>query len=205
MSEYNIIPISKVKVEQLNEFYKKTYPKRYKTLTNNWQWWYRSKHSKLRPLTLLIKDKIVGQLGLLPVDLNNDEKMISAIWLTDFAILPEYQGKGFGQILTKELMKTCSTQITFCNDLSLKVFKKCGWETNFSTKRLIKPINILKFLPITRKLNFKYFEKTLKYFTRVSLKNKNIVKIHPAASNFEVLKDSFKVRKDLYNKTMIPM
>ena len=98
MSEYNIIPISKVKVEQLNEFYKKTYPKRYKTLTNNWQWWYRSKHSKLRPLTLLIKDKIVGQLGLLPVDLNNDEKMISAIWLTDFAILPEYQGKGFGVV-----------------------------------------------------------------------------------------------------------
>ena len=34
-------------------------------------------------------------------------------------------------------------------------------------------------------------------------KPKNIVKIHPAASNFEVLKDSFKVRKDLYNKQIL--
>ena len=78
MSEYNIIPISKVKVEQLNEFYKKTYPKRYKTLTNNWQWWYNCKNINQHPIVLLHRDDVIGQAAHTPVSLKFNGKKINS-------------------------------------------------------------------------------------------------------------------------------
>ena len=46
-----------------------------------------------------IDDKVVGQAGLLPVDLNVLGKKVKAIWFVDFAILPKFQNQGFGKKL----------------------------------------------------------------------------------------------------------
>ena len=52
MIDYNIIKISKVKIDQLSEFYKKVFKSRYKTLTSNWKWWYRSNYLGYEPIIL---------------------------------------------------------------------------------------------------------------------------------------------------------
>ena len=116
MLRYKINKISEVKNDLLSEFYKKIYQKRHNSLTNNWRWWYRVGYNEFEPIVLLVDNKIIGHAGLLPIDLNILEKKIPAIWFVDYAILSKFQGKGYGQILTKEWMKICPNQITFCNN-----------------------------------------------------------------------------------------
>ena len=69
MLEYKIKKISQIDKSQLSDFYKKTYPQRHKSLTNNWHWWYRVGYSEFEPLILSVNDKVIGQAGLLPIDL----------------------------------------------------------------------------------------------------------------------------------------
>ena len=173
MLKYKIGKISEIGTEQLSDFYKKTYYQRHKSLTNNWRWWYRVGYDENEPLVLSIDNKVVGQAAYLPTELNILGNKVPAIWFVDFAILPEFQGKGFGKILTKEWMKICPTQITFCNNQSLRVFKKFGWKNNISTKRLIRPINTLKLLPAVRRFKLNFLNKTLKHF----IKKKNMLEI----------------------------
>ena len=112
MLRYKINKISEVKTDQLLDFYKKIYHKRYKSLAYNWRWWYRIGYNQFEPLIISVDNKIIGQAGLLPVDLNILENKVPAIWFVDFAILSKFQGKGFGKILVKEWMKICPNQIT---------------------------------------------------------------------------------------------
>ena len=195
MLRYKINKISQVPLEKLSIFYKEVYKKRHKSLTNNWRWWYRAGHSPFEPLIISIDDQVIGQAGLLPADLNIAEKKVPAIWFVDFAILAKFQGKGFGKILVKEWMKICPNQITFCNNNSLKVFEKFGWENNLSTKRLAKPINILSFLPVVKKFKFNFANKTLRYL--IKKKYSRCVSINPyeIKNNFKVINDSFEKRK----------
>ena len=80
-------------------------------------------------------------------------KINLAIWFTDFVILPEFRDKGYGEILTKEWMKLCPFQITFCNNASLRIFKKLGWKENLDFERIVIPINHFKFIPIIKRFN----------------------------------------------------
>ena len=161
MNKYKVNKISEIETNQLSDFYKKIYHKRYKSLTSNWRWWYRVGYNDFEPLILSIDDKIIGQAGLLPADLNILGNKVKAIWFIDFAILPEFQGKGFGKILTKEWMKICPNQITFCNNLSLKIFKKVIKEIKATIN---KKANVIILDPTPVKLN-------------CSLKNISIYKI----------------------------
>ena len=200
MQPYKIIKISQVEKSLLSDFYRETYHKRYKSLTNNWRWWYRAGHNNFEPLILLLDNKVIGQAGLLPIDLNIFEKKIQAIYFVDFAILPKYQRRGFGQILSKEWMKICPNQITFCNDKSLKVFKKLGWNNDLSTKRLSKPINILKFLPVIKSLRLNFIDQSLRYFIRKRYKTKIVISPYKISGNFKIIEDSF-VKKNNFNNT----
>ena len=94
MIDYNIISISKVKIDQLSEFYKKVFKNRYKALTNHWKWWYRSNYLGYEPIILISKNKVVGQAGLIPTKIQIEKEILPAIWFVDFAVLPEYQGLG---------------------------------------------------------------------------------------------------------------
>ena len=124
MLRYNINKISKVDPNLLANFYEKVFNARHKSLTNNWRWWYRIGYNDFEPLVLTLDNQIVAHAGLLPADLSIKGKIIPAIWFIDFVVLPKFRGKGYGKILTKEWMKICPNQITFCNDQSLKLFKK---------------------------------------------------------------------------------
>ena len=195
MLRYKINKISEIATEQLSDFYKKTYHKRHKTLTSNWRWWHRIGYSEFESLILSIDNKIIGQAGLLPIDLNILGNKVPAIWFVDFAILPEFQGKGFGQILTKEWMKICPNQITFCNNQSLRVFKKFGWKNNLSTKRFVRPINTLKFIPIVRRLKLNFVNRTLKYLIKKKYSRNISINPYKIGDNFKIISDSFKIKK----------
>ena len=76
MLRYKINKISEIDKSQLANFYKKIYHKRYKSLTNNWKWWYRVGYSEFEPLILSTDDKVIGQAGLLPINLKIKEKFL---------------------------------------------------------------------------------------------------------------------------------
>ena len=195
MLRYKINKISEVENDLLSEFYKKIYQKRHNSLSNNWRWWYRVGHNEFEPIVILVDNKIIGHAGLLPIDLNILGKKIPAIWFVDFVIIPEFQGKGFGQILTKEWMKICPNQITFCNNQSLKIFKKFGWKNNLSTKRFLRPINFFKITPVTKKIKLDFADSVLRYFIKKKY-NKNIsINPYPIESNFKSLNEAFKLKK----------
>ena len=71
ISGYKINKISEVPQDQLSDFYKKIYKERYKSLTNNWRWWYRVGHNEFEPLIISLNNKkVIGQAAYLPTDLN---------------------------------------------------------------------------------------------------------------------------------------
>ena len=110
LARYEINKISEVTKDQLSDFYKKTYYPRYKSLTNHWRWWYRVGYNEFEPLIISIDNKVIGQAAYLPTELNVLGNKVPAIWFVDYAILPEFKGKGLGKIMYKEWMKICPNQ-----------------------------------------------------------------------------------------------
>ena len=157
MENFHIKKISEVDTKKLIQFYENSFQYE-KSLIHNYNWRFRSHFNNFEPLVMLAKDQICGHAGLISVNLKIHNKIEKAIWFTDFYISQQFRSKGLGKILTKEWMKICPTQITLCNDVSLKVFKKLGWMNNNNFTRRIKICNYLKILPIFRKTN-KSFEK----------------------------------------------
>ena len=103
-SKCKIHKISQVSKEKLSPFYKKLYPERYKSLTENWNWWYRVNKDFAEPIILSLDDKVIGQAAFLVNNLIVSNKKIPAIWFQDYAVLPEFMGTGLGKLLTKEWM-----------------------------------------------------------------------------------------------------
>ncbi len=197
--KYKINKISEIPTAQLSEFYKKTYYQRYKSLTSNWRWWYRVGYSELEPLILSLDNKVIGQAAYLPTNLNILGNIVPAIWFVDYAVLPEFKGKGLGKILSKEWMKICPNQMAICSDDSLRVLRKLGWKDNFATKRLVQPINTLKFLPIIKNLKLNFINSTLRYFVKKKYSRNNLIKPYEMIDNFKIINDSFKLKKIVNN------
>ncbi len=199
LARYKINKISEIATDQLSEFYKKTYYKRYKSLTSNWRWWYRVGYSELEPLILSVDNKVIGQAAYLPSNLNILGNIVPAIWFVDYVVLPEFKGKGLGKILSKEWMKICPNQMAICSDDSLRVLKKLGWKDNFTTKRLVRPINTLKFLPILKNLKLNFVNRTLRYFIKKKYSRNISINPYKISDNFKIIDDSFKLRKIVKN------
>lgn len=200
MINYSIISISKVKIDQLSEFYKKVFKNRHRTLSNHWKWWYRDNYLGYEPITLVVDNKIVGQAGLIPVKIQIGEEILPAIWFIDFAVLPEYQDLGLGKVLTKEWMKICPNQLTFCNNHSLKIFKKFGWHENYYTKRLARPISPTKWIPFLKKFELNAFNSVYKNLLKKKFSNSRLINPYSLKDNYKVLFDSFKRKKKLNTK-----
>ena len=199
LARYKINKISEVTKDQLSDFYKKTYYPRYKSLTNNWHWWYRVGYNEFEPLIISIDNKVIGQAAYLPTELNVLGNKVPAIWFVDYAILPEFKGKGLGKIMYKEWMKICPNQMAICSDDSLRVLKKFGWKDNAATKRLARPINALNFLPIIKNFKLNFVNKTLRYLIKKKY-NRNIsINPYKISDNFKIINDSLKLKKNSTN------
>ena len=122
LEKYKINKISEVPKDQLSDFYKKTYNLRYRSLTNNWKWWYRAEYNKSEPIIISLENKVVGQAAYLPTELNISGRKVPAIWFVDYATLPEFKGKGLGKIMYKEWSKICSNQMAICTKFPIPKF-----------------------------------------------------------------------------------
>ncbi|MDD5301601.1 MAG: hypothetical protein PHS14_00715 [Elusimicrobia bacterium] len=112
----------------LRRFYADAFPERAAFLAEHWEWLYRvGRFPGIEPLVLVDGERVVGHAGAIPVVLSHDGLQHTAIWFVDFSILPAYQAKGHGQALTMAWMALCPRRITFCNDLSMRLFLKIGW------------------------------------------------------------------------------
>ena len=67
MSDYNFKTISQVEKDKLLSFYKIVFKDRYKILFENHEWFYRLKDNNCEPIVLTTANKIIGQLGTIPI------------------------------------------------------------------------------------------------------------------------------------------
>ena len=198
MQDYHIDLISNVKKEDLDEFYNIAFQDRNKILINNWKWIYRSGYLNYEPILLLNnKKKIIGQAALIPAQISYKDILYPAVWFVDFVILKEFRGKGLGEFLTKEWMKICPNQITYCNNNSLKIFKKLGWLDSKTSKRIALPVNYFKFIPIIKKYNFTVLEK---FFLR---KKENKLNTIPLISPKLLIEEKNKIINFFLSKKVI--
>ena len=195
LSKCKIKKISEISPDKLFNFYKKTYPDRFKSLTENWKWWYRFDKQFAEPLILLLEDKVIGQAAFLKNNIIVSNNKIPAIWFQDYAVLPDFIGLGLGKLLTQEWMKICPNQMAMCSPYSLRVLKKFGWSFNFDTKRLIRPINYIKFIPVLNKLNLNFLDTFLRSFIKIRFKDKISIKPYKISENFKLISESFNLRK----------
>lgn len=111
----------------LHAFYQKMHPhlgvKDYARLA----WLYRD----VAPVVALDGDTIVAHAARIPFTLNVGEQPKRCAWFVDFAVLPAYQGQGLGQRLTQRWMDYADTLVSFCNEKSMGVFRKFGWQESF--------------------------------------------------------------------------
>ena len=194
MIDYNIINISQVKTDHLAEFYQKVFNKRHNTMTRHWKWWYRNNYLGYEPLVLCSGNKVIGQAGLIPIKIRVDKEILPAIWFIDFAVLPRFQDLGLGKVLTKAWMKICPNQITFCNDKSLKIFRKFGWEENNYTKRLARPINPTKWIPFFKKFEFNLLSNLFRSSLKKNFKDIFDIKPYTIDDNYKIIFKSFNKR-----------
>jgi hypothetical protein len=102
-------------------------------------------------------------------------------------------------------MKICPNQMAMCSPYSLRVLKKFGWNFNFETQRLIRPINYLKFLPIVNKLNLNLMDSFLRFFIRKRFNDKISIKPYNLSENFKVISESFAQKKISINDKNYPL
>ncbi len=170
MNKIHINKITEINRDKLINFYQKTFNFE-KPVLENYEWRYRSGYCNYESLALTIDNQICGHAGLIPVKFKINEKVETAIWFTDFFISPDYRSKGYGKFLTEAWMKICPTQITLCNNESLKVFKKLKWSYNNNFVRKIKFYNFHTILPILRAN--KKFEISSTSFGKLKLETQN--------------------------------
>ena len=175
MKTYNIKKISKVDESQLFDFYTKVYSNVKKSFKINMKWHYRIGYNDFEPIVIIVGDKIIGHAGLIPGEVEAQNQKHKVIWFTDLIILPEYRKKGYGKILIQEWMKICPNQITFCNNSSLRVFKKLDWKHDFSTKRNIYPINYFNITPVLKSFGLNIGNNLIRYFLKKKLNNRKLV------------------------------
>lgn len=123
-----------VSENELIEFYGQAFENRMKFLPAIWRWLNRTDFYQNRtPLIVEIDKKVIAHAGMMPFFINLEGKKHTAAWFIDFKILDQWQRQGIGEILTKKWMEFSDCCVTFCNEKSIGVFKKTGWQESFNT------------------------------------------------------------------------
>ena len=203
MLNYTIKKITQVDRRDLEDFYKLVFKNRYKSLIQNLEWWYRLNDTKCEPIVLILNNKIIGHLGLLPTKIKFNGKIKNASWYIDFAVLPEFQGKGAGSTLVKAGTNLSDIQLAFCNQAALKVYQKLNWKINYLTQRLVRPINPIKWVPILKKTNLKILKKIYNFSLIKKTKELSFVEPINFNENMKAIEKNFSNRKNDVSNNLI--
>ena len=145
MSLAEVRSVYSVPRASLLDFYRNMDPDRSCPSSETWEWLYRPNFGA--PCSALVverENRVVAHAGIIPFWLSMRGRKISAGWYVDFAVLPELQRAGLGRTLTLEWMKLTDVHVTFCNERSMGLFRKLGWEESFDTRLhhfFLKPLS----------------------------------------------------------------
>lgn len=131
-----------VQEEALTAFYEHMFPERAPFLTRHWRWLYQVGRdpSFSSPLLAISGDRVVGHGGLIKVGLQRGDVRRDAVWMMDFAILPEFQRGMVGGGLVQIGSSFCPLRIAFLNERSWGMVSKMGWQTHFQTTAFQLPL-----------------------------------------------------------------
>ena len=99
-------------------------------------------------------DRMLGQLGALPVTLTAEKNTYTAAWTADFVVHPMFRNRGVGPLLLREV----SSEFDFLmalgtNDLSYPLYKKAGWADLGNVPHYIKVLDVhailARLLPVS--------------------------------------------------------
>lgn len=132
--ELEIVPAKKVGENLLSAFYQKAWPARRESLPRLSPWLNRPGYcGNEAPLLLMHRGTVAGHAGRIPFQLRIGDHSYLAAWFFDFAVLPEYQGQGFGKKLAEKWMEFPEVGVTVANDKSMNLFRKLGWKESAHT------------------------------------------------------------------------
>jgi hypothetical protein len=138
---------------QLIDFYAESFENRMQYLPKIWQWLNRSQfYGNKTPLVIEREGKVIAHAGMIPFFINLQGKKHTASWFIDFKISEAYQRQGIGSILTKEWVNFSDCCVTFCNEKSIGVFKKIGWQESFNTFQHFNFMHLFDHPAFVRKL-----------------------------------------------------
>jgi hypothetical protein len=142
-----------VREEALTAFYEQMYPERAPFLTRHWRWLYQAgrENAFSSPILAIENERIVGHGGMIKVTLQRGAEQREAVWMMDFAILPEYQRGMVGGGLVQTGCALCPLQVAFLNERSWGMVSKLGWQTHFPTTAFQLPLHPEK-LPYVQSL-----------------------------------------------------
>ncbi len=126
----------------LTAFYEQMFPERSSFLARHWRWLYQvgRGNSFESPLLAISENRVVGHGGMFKVRLQRGNDQRDAIWMMDFAILPEFQRGMVGGGLVQIGSSFCPLRIAFLNERSWGMVSKMGWQTHFQTIALQLPL-----------------------------------------------------------------
>jgi GNAT superfamily N-acetyltransferase len=129
-------------------FYSDMFGVRGDWLAEHWRWWYRvGARPGLEPIVAFQGERMIGQAGVIPIDVEVRGRRELATWFVDFAIRPELQRQGLGKKLTEAWMALAPVQLTFCNEKSMGIFRRYGWSERFAMVRCGLPLGPERLLP----------------------------------------------------------
>jgi hypothetical protein len=135
MSLSEVRSVYAVSRASLLDFYRTMDPDRPCPSSETWEWLYRPNFgADCRALVVERDNRVVAHAGIIPFWLSLRHRKVSAGWYVDFAVLPELQRAGLGRALTLEWMRLTDVHVTFCNERSMGLFRKLGWEESFDTR-----------------------------------------------------------------------
>lgn len=117
--------------DALGAFYADIFPGR--RILRDWHWLYRRAPRAAFPLVITggAGDRVLAHAGGIPFTARFGDREYRAAWFVDFAVRPESQRQGLGVRLTEAWMQQSDLCVTFCNELSMSVFKRFGWIGSF--------------------------------------------------------------------------
>lgn len=139
----------------LAQFYEQMFPDRAEFLKQHWRWLYRAQGEGLKasPIVAIEREtgRIAGQGGLIKVTLRKGDEQRDAVWMLDFAVVPEYQRGMVGGGLVQIGSSLCPLRVAFLNERSWGMVSKLGWQTHFQTTAFQLPLRPEK-LPYVQSL-----------------------------------------------------
>ena len=188
MKEISIVSAHEVDPELLLNFYHSMHSNVSNFLPQIWKWLYRTEfHDNQIPLVLLFENRrVIAHAGMIPFKVLLNEKIYTASWFVDFAILPDFQRRGLGSLLTERWIEFSDLCVTFCNEKSMGVFNKYGWVKSSDTylhRYILSPFDFPRLANRLPSQLRKFLNKTTQLFFRLlydryAFQN-NKIKINP--------------------------